>query len=155
MRTRLFAGRGGRRIGALAVACALSLGAPACGGGPPATEGRGHLAAPADENSPGRKADTPAKLVRCLKRQRVKAKPPSTQTSGDIALSNAGIPHETVVIGGTTDVVAYFLDDRGQVRGAKQALGLNDTVASSGSVVVAYLKAENRSSRGPAIEACL
>jgi hypothetical protein len=96
-----------------------------------------------------------AKLIRCLKRQRVEAERPPGKTSGDTALDSAGITHETVTIGGNTDVVAYFLEDRGQVREAKRVLGLNDTVASSGAVVVGYLKAENRMNRGPAIEACL
>ena len=137
-------------------AVALALGLPACGDSPPATEQGGRPDAPSDERTPRKKADTPRKLIRCLKKQKVNSEEPSASTSGDIALSRGQkIEHETVVIGGNTDVVAYFLTDRSDVKRAKKALGLNDTVASSGSVVIAYLKAENRTSLGPEIEMCL
>jgi hypothetical protein len=146
----------GRRRALLAAGCTLALAAPGCEGeSPPATERGARPDAPADESTPRRKADTPTKLIRCLERQRVKAERPSAETSGDTALDAAGIAHETVTVGGNTDVVAYFLEDRGQLREAKEALGLNAAVASSGPVLVAYLKDENRMARGPAIEACL
>ncbi len=148
-------GRGRIRLAGVC-AVALALGVPACGESPPATEQGGRPDAPSDERTPRRKADTPRKLIRCLKKQKVNSEQPSASTSGDIALSRGlMIEHETVVIGGNTDVVAYFLADRSDVKRAKKALGLNDTVASSGSVVIAYLKAENRTSLGPEIEMCL
>lgn len=137
-----------------AVLAVLTLGLSACGEDPPAREQGGRPDPPADERTGS--ADTPRKLIRCLKMQDVEAEQPSASTSGDIALSRGQmIEHETVVIGGNTDVAAYFLADRTDVKKAKKALGLNDTVASSGSVVVAYLKASNRTNYGPAIENCL
>ena len=145
-----------RRSILVAGALAHALALPACGETPPATDQGGRPDAPSDERTPRKKADTPKKLISCLKKQKVSAKQPSASTSGDIALSRGQkIEHDTVMVGPNTDVVAYFLADRSQVRKAKKALGLNDTVASSGSVVVAYLKPENRTSLGPEIEQCL
>jgi len=148
-------GPGARRT-CLLGACALALAVTGCGETPPAKEQGGRPDAPSDERTPKKKADTPKKLIRCLKKQKVNSEQPSASTSGDVALSRGlMLEHETVTIGGNTDVVAYFLASKSDVKRAKKALGLNDTVASSGSVVVAYLKPENRTSLGPEIEMCL